>query len=149
VSAEGKLIDYGDQGGRDELGFVDPTVFLAFDAAHAEVVRMEPSGERMSVLHVERRILEKPLTLHTWFYFSGPTLKVESAVAAAPPAGAVQAVTLGERIIWGNVPTWAEGPGFVSVAGTFPSDFIARESFGVAYALCSETGRLLPNFGAQ
>lgn len=149
VSDEGRLVDFGATGGRDELSSIDATVFLASDAAHAEVVRMEPSGEAQRVLHVERRVLEKPLTLHTWFYFVGPTLKIESAVAAATPAGADVALTLGERISWGNVPTWAEGPGFVTAGGIFPSDFIARESFGVAYALCSETGRLLPYFGWQ
>jgi hypothetical protein len=149
ISDEGKLIDFGPTGGRDELSAIDPTVFLATDAAHTEVVRMEPSGEARRVLHVERRILEKPLTLHTWFYFIGATLKIESAVAAATPAGVELAVTIGERVSWGNVPTWAEGPGFVSAGGTFPSDFIARESFGVAYALCSETGRLLPRFSWQ
>src|SRR5262249_893517 len=149
VSVEGKLLDYGPQGSRDELVHIDPTVFLAFDAAHVEVARMEPSGEGQRVLYVERRVLEKPPTLHTWFYFVGSTLKIESSVSAATSAATVLAVTLGERVWWGNVPSWAEGPGFVSIPGTFPSDFIARESFGVAYALCSETGRLQPRFSSQ
>jgi len=146
VSAEGKLLDFGGLGGHDEITAIDSSVFLGFDAAHAEIVKIEPIAG-MPGLHVERRILEKPITLHLFFSFVGPVLKIESAVAAASPAAAELAVTLGERVGWGNVPTWAEGHGFANYGGMHPSDFIARESFGVAYALCSDTGRLQARFG--
>ena len=146
VSAEGKLIDFAGLGGHDEITAVDSTVFLGFDAAHTEVVKIEPVAGTPT-LHVERRVLEKPITLHLFFSFAGPILKVESAVAAAAPAAAALAVTLGERVGWGNVPTWAEGHGFVHRGGMHPSDFLARESFGIAYAMCSENGRVQARFG--
>ncbi len=146
VSAEGKLVDFGGRGGRDEITAIDSIVFLGFDAAHAEIVKIEPIAGRPGI-HVERRILEKPITLHLFYSFVGPVLKIESAVAAASPAAAELAVTLGERVGWGNVPTWAEGHGVVNQPGMHPSEFLARESFGVAYALCSDTGRVQARFG--
>lgn len=146
VSAEGTLIDFGALGAHDEVSAIDSTVFLGLDAAHTEVVKIEPVAG-MRVLHVERRVLEKPITLHLFFAFAGPILKIESAVAAAAPAAASLAVTLGERVGWGNVPTWAEGHGFASQGGMHPGDFLARESFGVSYAMCSEGGRLQARFG--
>ena len=146
VSAEGKLIDLGGLGGHDEITAIDSAVFLAFDAAHTEIVKIEPIAGT-AVLHVERRVLEKPITLHELFGFVGPVLKIESAVAAAAPAAASLAVTLGERVGWGNVPTWAEGHGFANQAGSQAGDFLARESFGVSYAMCSDGGRLISRFG--
>ena len=146
VSAEGKLIDFGARGGRDEITAIESAVFLGFDAAHAEVVKIEPIAG-MPGLHVERRVLEKPIALHLFFSFVGPVLKIESAVAAASPAAASLAVTLGERVGWGNVPTWAEGHGFVNYGGMQPSEFLARESFGISYALCSDSGRVQARFG--
>jgi hypothetical protein len=146
VSAEGKLIDFGGLGGHDEVTAIDGTVFLGFDAAHVEVVKIEPIAGT-PVLHVERRVLEKPITQHLFFSFVGPVLKIEAAVAAAEPAAAELAVTLGERVGWGNVPTWAEGYGFANQAGTHPGDFLARESFGVSYALSSDAGRVQARFG--
>ncbi|MEP7125624.1 MAG: CehA/McbA family metallohydrolase [Byssovorax sp.] len=145
VSAEGKLIDFGGLGGHDEITAIDPIVFVGFDAAHSEIVKIEPIPGT-AVLHVERRILEKPITLHEFFGFAGPVLKIETAVAAAAPAAAELAVTLGERVGWGNVPTWAEGHGFASQGGAHTGDFLARESFGVAYALCSDRGRMMSRF---
>lgn len=146
VSAEGKLIDFGGLGGHDEITAIDSTVFLGFDPAHAEIVKIEPIAG-MPALHVERRILEKPITLHVFYSFAGPVLKIESAVAAAAPAAAELAITLGERVGWGNVPTWAEGHGFVNQGGMQLGDFLARESFGVAYALSSDAGRIQARFG--
>ncbi len=146
VSAEGKLVDFGGLGGQDEITTIDSTAFLGFDAVHTEIVKIEPvSGA--AILHVERRVLEKPITLHLFFAFAGPVLRIESAVAAAAPAAAALAVTLGERVGWGNVPTWAEGFGFANQGGMHAGDFLARESFGVAYAMCSEGGRLQARFG--
>jgi hypothetical protein len=152
VSAEGKVIDLGEKGGRDEITAIDPTVFLGLDAAHVEVASIEPAGEGGHVLRIVRRVLEKPLLFHELISFSGDLLRIETAVTAASPGATVQpvVVTLGERIGWGNVPTWVEGHGFCSNtrAGTFGADFVARESFGVAYALGAETGRLVARFDA-
>jgi hypothetical protein len=148
VAADGRVVDLGTKGGRDELGAINPTAFLGLDAAHVEVVSVEPVGEGGRVLHVVRRVLEKPLLLHELISFSGEVLRVETAITAASPAGAQQVVTLGERIDWSNVPTWAEGHGFVTRSGVFASAFVGRDSYGVAYALCSEGGRLMARFDA-
>ncbi len=148
VSAEGKIVDFGAKGGRDEIGSIDPTVFLGLDAAHVEVVSVAAEGEGGHVLHVVRRVLEKPLLLHEMISFAGDRLRVETVVTASAPATAPLVVTLGERIAWGNVPTWVEGHGFVTHGGTFATDFVARDSYGVAYALSSEGGRLLARFDA-
>ncbi len=56
-------------------------MFLGFDAVHTEIVKIEPVTGA-AVLHVERRVLEKPITLHLFFAFAGPVLRIESAVAA-------------------------------------------------------------------
>ncbi|MFO0755431.1 MAG: CehA/McbA family metallohydrolase [Byssovorax sp.] len=141
VSAEGRVVDLGERGGRDELNYVDPAVFLSLDAAHTEPRSIAPAGDG-HVLHVERRVLEKPLILHSFIYFDGPILRVESAVEAADPSAATLAITIGERVEWGNSPTWSEGFGWVAQGGTFIGDFIARESFGVSYALANPAGRM-------
>jgi hypothetical protein len=142
VSAEGRVVDLGARGGRDELNYVDPAVFLGLDAAHSEALTIEASGDVAQGLHVARRILERPLVLHSWVYFRGRTLIIESAVEASDPSASRLAITLGERVEWGNTPTWSEGFGFVAQGGTFIGDFMARESFGVAYALASPGGRI-------
>jgi hypothetical protein len=147
VAADGRIIDFGPKGGRDEITAVNPAVFLGLGAGHAEIVSIAPEGEGR-VLHVVRKILEKPLFLHEFIALSGARLRVETAVTAASPAAAPLAVTLGEQVGWGNVPTWAEGHGFITRGGTFTTDFLARESFGVAYALCSENGRMMARFDA-
>ena len=148
VAADGRVIDFGPRGGRDEMGGINPTVFLGLGAAHVEVVSIEPTGEGGRVLHVVRRVLEKALYLHAFVSLVGDRLRIETVVTAASPAGASQVMTLGERIDWGNVPTWAEGHGFVTRAGTFATDFLARDSYGSAYAVCAEGGRLLARFDA-
>jgi hypothetical protein len=148
VGADGRVVDFGAKGGRDEITAINPTVFLGLDAAHVEVVAQGPASEGSAVLHVVRRVLEKPLLLHEYVSFVGERLRVETVVTAASPAAATLVVTLGERVGWSNVPTWAEGHGFVTRGGTFAAAFLARESFGVAYALCAEGGRLLARFDA-
>jgi hypothetical protein len=145
VAADGRVVDFGPRGGRDELTAVEPTAFLGFSSVHVEVETVELASEG-HVLHVVRRVLEKPLFLHTFVSFSGDRLRIEIAATARSPAAATLAVTLGERVGWGNVPTWAEGHGFITRGGTVITDFIARESFGVSYALCSEGGHLLAKF---
>lgn len=147
VSADGRVIDLGPRGGRDELGSLDPVAFLGLDGAHVEIASIEPVSAGHAV-HVVRRILEKPLLLHVFVSFAGDRLRVESVVTAAAPLAAPIAVTLGERVDWGNVPTWAEGQGFVTRGGAFRTDFLAREAYGVGYAVCPEDGRLLARFGA-
>lgn len=149
VSVEGRVVDFGPEKGRDELVGIDPIAFLGLDAPHFEVQQIEAAGDGKHVLHVTRRMLEKPLLLHTFVHFSGKGLAIETAVVAASPKAEGIAVTLGERVGWGNVPTWVEGHGFVGYAGTFIGDFVARESLGVAYALCSQNGRIEARIGGS
>jgi hypothetical protein len=145
VSAEGRIIDFASKGGRDEITSIDPTVFLGLDAAHLELASSEIVGEGHT-LHVVRRVLEKPLLLHEFVSFVGERLRVETAVTASAPLSAPTPVTLGERVGWSNVPTWASGHGFITRGGAFATDFLARDSYGAAYAMCAEGGRLLARF---
>jgi hypothetical protein len=147
VSAHGRIIDLGPRGGRDELVGVEPVAFLGFDGAHVEVDSIEPVADGHA-LHIVRRVLEKPLLLHIFVSFTGDRLRIESAVTASAPLTAPIAVTLGERVEWGNVPTWAEGQGFVTRGGAFRTDFLAREAYGVGYAVCPEGARMLAKFSA-
>jgi hypothetical protein len=144
VSADGVLVDFGARGGRDEITGIDPRVYIGLDAAHAEVAGIEPVGGG-HVLHVARRVLERPIVLHAFYGFQGDALRIET-VAVTGAAAASVAITLGERVGWGNVMTWAEGQGYVTKGGTFSTDFVARDAYGAAYALCAENGRLLARF---
>jgi hypothetical protein len=145
VSAEGRILDYGPKGGRDELVALDPAVFFGFEGVHFETDRVEPAAGGRA-LHVVKRVLEKPLVLHAFVTFAGEKLRVETALVASAPLATPVAVTLGERVFWGNLPTWAEGQGFVTRGGSFMTDFIAREAYGVAYAMRLEGGKLLARF---
>jgi hypothetical protein len=147
VSAEGRIIDFGAKGGRDEITGIDPTVFLGLDAAHTELQVAQIVGDGGHILYVIRRVLEKPLLLHVFVTFVGDRLRVETAVTTTAITETPVAITLGERVGWSNVPTWAEGHGFITHAGTFGADFLARDSYGAAYALCAEGGRLHARFG--
>ncbi|MFT3771250.1 MAG: CehA/McbA family metallohydrolase [Minicystis sp.] len=147
VSAEGRFVDFGAKGGRDELVALDPMVFFGFENAHFELETVEPVSEGRA-LHVVRRVLEKPLQLHVFITFSGERIRMETAVVATGKLPVPVAITLGERAHWGNFPTWAEGQGLVTRGGSFRTEFVAREAFGVAYAIRPESGKLLARFDA-
>ncbi|AUX42449.1 uncharacterized protein SOCE26_038820 [Sorangium cellulosum] len=160
VSAKGSVVDLGLAGGRDELGAVHPLMKLALDTPADDVLHIAPVGPGGRALRVVRAARGQPLQLVSWIYFAGPTLRIESAAAHVPPdpRGAAPAAparwpalaaTLGERAGWGNVATWVEGHGYVTTPGAFTTTFLARESSGVAYALCSLGGPLLASFGGQ
>lgn len=145
VGADGRLVDLGPRGGRDELSAVDSTLFFGFEGVHLEPQQAEVFGEGRGV-HVVRRVLEKPLALHVFASFQGERLRLETTVVATAALSAPVAVTLGEWVWWGNVPTWAEGQGFITRRGSHMTEFIAREAYGVAYALRPETGRMMARF---
>jgi hypothetical protein len=147
VSKEGRLVDFGQKGGRDELVALDPLVFFGFESVHFDLDHVEPASLGHA-LHIVKRVLEKPLLLHVFVSFAGERLRVETVVVAAAPLPGPVAVTLGERAHWGNVPTWAEGQGFVTRGGSFRTEFVAREAYGIAYALRAESGKLLARFDA-
>ena len=144
-AAKGRIVDYAPEGGDDGLYYIEALAFDALDKIPPELVSIEPAGEH--ALHVEKRMLGKPLELHAWIYFTGATLRLESMLTAAAGAG-VLAVTQGEIVAWGNTPTWMDGKGFVTTGGTFAGEFLARESHGLAYAECSDAGRLSARFSS-
>jgi hypothetical protein len=145
VSAtRGTLVDFGPEGGDDALVMIEPTVFLGLDAPSSRVESVEAGPEGRSVLIVRRMLSDPPLRLWTYVTFADGLLRLES-VATAPEQAAL-AVTLGEVVAWGNVPTWVEGHGFMYGHGSPTGDFLAREGLGVAYALAVEQGHVLGRF---
>ncbi|TKD02234.1 CehA/McbA family metallohydrolase [Polyangium fumosum] len=162
VSARGHLVDYGPEGGADGMVSLQSILQIGLGVAATDVVRVELVGEKKNVVRVDRAVRGQPLS-HVSFYFFGPgdALWIESVAVAAPeiepvdpgPVGAAKrlpalAVTLGENIHWGNVPTWVEGAGPVASALHLRTEFVARHSLGTAYALCSAEGPLLARFGS-
>jgi hypothetical protein len=144
-TAKGAVVDFGADGGDDALVGVDPTVFLGLDAVTSIVESVAPAGPGGHAVLVKRRVLsDPPLRLWTYVTFADGALRIESvATAGEQPA---LAVTLGEIVGWGNVPTWVEGHGFATDKGSLPGDFIAREGLGVAYALALEEGHVVARF---
>ena len=162
ISAKGHLVDYGPEGGADGMVSLQSVLQIGLGVAASDVTRVDLVGEKKNVVRVERAVRGQPLS-HVSFYFFGPgdALWIESAAVAAPeiepvepgPLGAAKrlpalAVTLGENIHWGNVPTWVEGAGSVTRALQFRAEFVARDSLGTAYALCAEDGPLFARFGS-
>lgn len=170
-AARGSVVDFGVAGGRDELNAVHPVLQLTLDGVSDDVARIEPVGEGGRVLRVTRAVRGQPLRLVSWIYFTGTALRIDTAAVGVPPAespddrapkpppaagGAAEAkrlpalaAVIGESASWGNVPTWTEGYGHVTTPGRFTTGFLAREGFGVGYALCSMGGPLVARFGEQ
>ncbi len=149
VSAEdGRVVDYGPQGGDDGLVTIDSVVYDGLDDARAEVRSIEAVGGNGSIVHVEKTVLDRPLLLHIWTWLDGSTLRIDTLFEATGTKP-VLSVTLGEIVRWGNTPTWVEGHGFIDRSGTFGAAFIGRESQGVAYAARSLDGNLLARFGGS
>ena len=147
VTREGRIADFGRKGARDELSWLNPTVAIGLTNADTPVVRLaaEPEGK---AIRVERAVAGQPLTLVTWVYLDGAALHVESLAESTGDDPAL-AVTLGERVSWGNVPTWLDGHGFVKAATKATGQFLARDALGTAYALCSDNGPLFARFDDQ
>jgi hypothetical protein len=146
VSAStGALIDFGADGGDDALESVAPAVFTGLDPMNEAVESVAPAAGGANALLIRKRILsDPPLRLWSYVTLQDGALRIESVVTA--PDKAAPAVTLGEMVAWGNMPTWVEGHGFVDGKESMPADFIAREGFGVAYALAKEHGQLVARF---
>ena len=147
VTQEGRLVDFGLAGARDEIVWLNPTVAIGLSNLDTPVVKVSAeAGDK--AIRLERAVAGKPLTLVTWVYLKGAELHVET-VAESTGDDPALAVTLGERVGWGNVPTWVDGHGFVKDAGKLTGGFLARDALGVAYALCSETGPLFAKIEDQ
>lgn len=147
VSWEGRVIDFGREGGRDGLVYVNPSISLGMSEKETDKARISAVGEGGRVLRVERAVPPKPLVLLSYIYFTGQILNIDSAAVNTGGDPAL-AVVLGERASFGNIPVWFEGVGYVSRPGFFVGDFLGGEAFGRAYALCSREGRVMSQFGA-
>ncbi len=142
----GRVVDFGAAGHDDALVALEPAVYVGLDDVRADVVSVVPSPDAPNALRIERRVRDAPVHLWTFVSFAGAALRIESV--AMPEGEGTQAVTVGEKVSWGNVPTWVEGTGFVTEGGTYSGDFLAREGLGQAYALGLEGGRLTARFNA-
>jgi hypothetical protein len=146
VSAtRGTILDFGADGGDDALVSIEPTVFVGLDETTSVVESVQAAGPGGYAVLIRRRVLsDPPLRLWTYVTQTGGGLRIESVASAQE--GAALAITVGEIVAWGNVPTWVEGTGFVRGAATLNGDFLAREGLGVAYALESEDGHIAGRF---
>jgi hypothetical protein len=142
----GRIIDFGSTGHDDALVAIEPTVYLGLDDLRAEVVSVGPAPDAPLVVRIERHVHDVPLRLWTFISFAGHALRVESIATSEGEAAAP--MTIGEKVGWGNVPTWVQAAGFVERGGTFAGDFMAREGLGEAYALGTEAGRVIGRFNA-
>jgi len=142
----GRIVDFGSSGHDDALVAIEPTAYLGLDDLRSEVASVGPAPGAPLVVRIERRVHDLPLRLWTFVSFSGPALRIESI--ATSDGGAAAPVTIGEKVGWGNVPTWVQGTGFVERGGTFAGEFIAREGLGEAYALGAQGGRVIGRFNA-
>jgi hypothetical protein len=144
-AAKGAIVDFGPEGGEDALVSVEPAVFVGLDQMPSIVESVEPAGEGGRSVLIGRRILsDPPLRLWSYVTFADGALRIESLASATDQASL--AVTVGEVVAWGNVPTWVEGHGFVRGKATVSGDFLAREGLGVSYALGTETGHVVARF---
>lgn len=149
VSAEGRVIDFGPVGGRDDLHDLEPVAFDGLDRLRGEVVAIAPT-DAGGALHVVRRLASRPLVLETWLRPLPSGLAIDSIASSTDTrtGAAPIAVTLGEAIGWGDTPTWVEGHGLATSGGTLAGAFLAHERGGLAQALCSESGRLVARLGS-
>jgi len=135
VSREyGSVVDFGPKGARDELSGVSPAIHDPLSAVRAPVVLC--SQPRAGVLRVEHRASTLPIRLVTFFTFRGQALLVDSIAVPETGYASKMAVAIGERVSWGNVPTWIEGVGFAPErGGEFTTRFIGRDGPGLSYAI--------------
>lgn len=147
VTQEGRIADYGLRDGRDELSWLNPTLSVGLSALDAPVIQVAAeAGEK--AIRLERAVAGKPLVLVSFLWLEGATLRVET-VAQSTGDDPALAVALGERISWGNVPTWMDGHGYVKEGGKLTGGFLGRDALGTAYALCSFNGPLFARFDDQ
>lgn len=132
----GALVDFGPEGGFDELVAIAPTLFDANSTIRTEVVRISVEPSAPGVLHVTQRAGHLGLLAHTFMTFRKDVFVIETAVTHEDPSKPEMAIGVGERVGWGNAPTWLEGRGFMRrEGGTFTTKFLGREGREVSYAL--------------
>jgi hypothetical protein len=141
ISSKGAIIDYGPKEGVDAMIRTEPTVFgsLASEQLGEPIFRVVDEGR---VLAMERHLLTKKGALHVFFFLRDDVLALESVVTSTGDSPLIYE-TLGEMIAWGNVPTWVEGVGFAAEPTSSSTDFVARESLGLSYAMASDEGKTI------
>jgi hypothetical protein len=142
----GRIVDFGAAGGDDALVGIEPAMYLGLEDVRSDVVSVAPAPGAPLVLRIERRVHDAPLRLWTFVSFAGTAVRIESVATSTGDAS--PAVTIGEKVGWGNVPTWVEGSGFIVQGGVFTGDFLAREGLGEAYAIGRPDGRMVARFNA-
>lgn len=133
---DGEVIDFGPEGALDGLVAITPAVYDPIGQPRSPVVFIGVEPEAPNVLHVIRRSAALPIRLHTFVTFRGDVLVIESTVEPESIADSGMAIGLGERVWWGNIPTWVQGYGFgrrESVTQT--AAFMGRESRELSYAI--------------
>ncbi len=137
ISAEsGALVDFGPEGGFDEIVALTPALFDGPSPIRTELIGLSSPPARPGVLHVEQRPAYLPVTLHTYFTFRKQVLVIDSSVTPNSAEADGMAIGLGERVGWGNAPTWLEGIGFLRTSGgTFSTKFLGRQGKELSYAI--------------
>lgn len=136
----GRLLDFGVDGGQDELVAIEPSLSLAADGAKTERLDIDGIEARAHEVEARWRVVGARLTVRVIYTFHGEALRIESTLASS--GDAVAAAHLGEQASWGNVPTWVEGHGDAGGAGAWPAAFVGRDALGVAYALGADGGAI-------
>jgi hypothetical protein len=137
VSAEsGALLDFAPEGGFDEIVAITPALFDGPSPIRTALIAISSPPARPGVLHVEQRPAYLPVTLHTYYTFRNQVLVIDSLVTPDSTAAEGMAIGLGERIGWGNAPTWLEGRGFLrNSGGTFSTKFLGRQGKELSYVV--------------
>ena len=149
---DGYVVDFAPEGTEDALVSLSPGAFDAMSQVRAPVVRAWVTGPGDSVLGVERRAAFPPIRLFTYFTFRGDVLVISSRVEPEqrPDGTSSEGATvgLGERVGWGNTPTFIEGYGFARRAGAFESAaYLGREG-ALDYALALVDGPIKTRVGS-
>ncbi len=138
VSREsGALVDLGPEGGFDEITAIAPTLFDGNSMIRTEVVRISAEPEDgAGVLQVTHRAGHLGLRAHTFMTFRDDVFVMETVVVHEDPERPETAIGVGERVGWGNAPTWVEGRGFMRrESGSFTTKFLGRQGRELSYAL--------------
>jgi hypothetical protein len=142
VSAEdGMVLDFGPVGATDELISLTPALFDGLGNPRAPIAFIGAAEGQPGVLHIIRRGAALPVRLHTFVTFRGSLLVIESTAEPEDPKDDGMLVALGERVAWGNTPSWVEGQGLIRrEGGTWSTRFIGRDGPNLWYGLATDGG---------
>ncbi len=147
--ADGEIIDLGPEGALDALNAITPALFDPVGQARAAVVFMGIDPDTPNALHIVKRSA-LPVRLHTFVTFRGDVLVMESTVEPENIADSGMLVSLGERVGFGNFPTWVQGVGFARRDSVNdPASFVAKEGKETSYAVAVLGARSMVRIGSQ